>query len=73
MVPHSPPQVIDIEGKGRREGIEAFVFLDWTRNYNEWWTTQTCGPLGGPIEAQVIFILFLKNICSFSLFFFLLV
>lgn len=55
VVPHSPPRVIDIEGEmGRGEiGLEASVFLDWTRNYGEWWATQTCGPLGSPIEPQL--------------------
>lgn len=58
MVPHSPPWVIDTEGEtGRGEiNIEALVFLDWALDYSEWWATQSCGPLGSPIEAQVSFI-----------------
>lgn len=70
IAPHSPPLVMDTEVETRRgeTGIEASVFLDWARNYSEWWATQTCGPLGGPVEAQVslFYLFFSKNICSLS-------
>lgn len=41
MVPHSSPRVIDIEkGTSKGEiGIDALVFLDWGRDYSEWWAT----------------------------------
>ncbi len=71
VVPHPPLRVIDIEGEaGRGEiGIDALVFLDWGRDYREWWATQSCGPLGGPIEPQVsLFYFFAKLFVIFHSF-----
>lgn len=61
VVPHSPPRVIDTEGATGRgeEGIKASKFLDWARDYREWWATQTCGPLGGPIELPISVVCFI--------------
>lgn len=55
VVPHPPPSVIETEGVTtlRNEGTDASEFLDWTRDYLEWWVTQICGPLGGPVEPPV--------------------
>lgn len=41
VVPHFPLRVIDIEGEASREniGIDASVFLNWGRDYKEWWVT----------------------------------
>lgn len=55
----------------RETGIEASMFLDWAKNYSEWWATQTCRPLGGPIEAQVsLFILYFFEKHLFFVFYF---
>lgn len=55
VVPHPPPRVIESEGASnlRDEGIDASGFLDWARDYPGWWATQSCGPLGGPVEPSV--------------------
>lgn len=68
MVLHPPPRVIDTKDKASKGeiGIDALVFLDWGRDY-EWWATQSCGPLGCLIEAQVsLFYLFCKAFCYIS-------
>lgn len=68
MVLHSPPRVIDTKGETSRgeTSIEALIFLDWAQDYSEWWATQSCGPLGGLVEAQVSFI-FLRTFIYFTL------
>lgn len=55
IVPHPPPWVIESEGASNLgdEGIDALGFLDWAKDYSEWWAAQTCGPLGGPVEPPV--------------------
>lgn len=62
VVPHLPLRVIDIEGEASKGeiGIDVLVFLDWGRDYKEWWVTQSCGPLGGPIKSQVSLFYFCK-------------
>lgn len=55
VVPGPPPSVIECEGPvgiGQESiYIDAFLFPDL--DYAEWWATQTCGPLGGPIDERV--------------------
>lgn len=55
VVLHQPLRVIDTKGEAGKGkiGIDALVFLDWGRDYREWWATQSYGLLGGPIEPQV--------------------
>lgn len=50
-----PPSVIESEGRvGKWEqGIPIDVFLLLEVDYSEWWATQTCGPLGGPVNEDV--------------------
>lgn len=69
VVPHPPPRVINTKGEAYRGeiGIDALVFLDWGKDYNEWWATQSCGPIGGLIESQVsLFYFFLQSFCYIS-------
>lgn len=60
VVLHSPPRVIKSEGTSNlmEEGIEASVFLDWARDYREWWATQTCGWPVEPLVSVFDFIIF---------------
>lgn len=55
VVPHSPPRVIEGEGTNNLgdEGTDVLGFLDWARDYPEWWATQSYGPLEGPVEPPV--------------------
>lgn len=50
-----PPSVIESKksvGKGK-VGIPIDPYLFSKLDYDEWWATQTCGPLAGPIDGQV--------------------
>jgi len=75
VVPHLPPQVIDIEGEVDRGemGINASVYRDWGRDYSEWWATQSCGPLGSPFKPHMSSFYFLQCFwyISFTFLFFL--
>lgn len=55
VVPGPPPSGIESEGPvGKGEvGIPIDSYLFPELEYSEWWATQTCGPLGGPIEGEV--------------------
>lgn len=65
MVLHSPPRVIDTEGEANTDDS---VFLDWARDYSEWWATQSYGLLGSPIEPQVsLFYSLCKTLFMFHL------
>lgn len=33
------------------EPIDPYLVPDM--DYSKWWATQTCGPLGGPVEGEV--------------------
>lgn len=44
------------------EATDASGFLDWARDYPEWWATQSCGPLGGPVGPTVNAYIYFKSI-----------
>lgn len=49
------------------EPIDAYLVLDI--DYAEWWATQTCSPLVGPVEGEVSLFIYFYFYLYITLFF----